>query len=413
MIWEAILLFLLKLESRRQITWLLRKHPQAILSHLQQLTKMDLSHIETIAGDDAVADLLCKVKVEQLQRINQNMVRHLIRNRVLEPSRLLDRYYMIAVDGTGLFHRHQRHCPHCIVSKSSSGELLYSHSVLEAKLVTPYGLALSIASEHVENQGNETFDLSDEKQKQDCEIKAFKRLAPQIKSAFPQLPICLLVDSLYAAEPVMQICNEYGWAYTMSFKEGKIPSLAQDSQRIEARQSENRKTLIRKEVRQEISWATDIDYRGYVNHLIRTVETTESTNAEIPTEKVKNFVFITNVKPNTKTVDAIANLAGRQRWKIENQGFNTQKNGGYNLEHVYSHNETAAKCFYVLLQIAHIINQLIEKGSLIKAICKKYGSIKNLTLNLREALRFICIQPQDIQALTKHSFQIRLGNDSS
>jgi hypothetical protein len=95
------------------------------------------------------------------------MVRHLIRRRVLEGDRLCGDYYLIALDGTGLFHRHQQHCKHCLVTKTTSGELLYSHHVLEAKLVTTSGLAFSIASEMIENVGNDNFDLSTEKGKQD------------------------------------------------------------------------------------------------------------------------------------------------------------------------------------------------------------------------------------------------------
>lgn len=29
---------------------------------------------------------------------------------------------------------------------------------------------------------------------------------------------------------------------------------------------------------------------------------------------------------------------GRQRWRIENEGFNNQKNGTFDMEHKYSHN---------------------------------------------------------------------------
>lgn len=29
---------------------------------------------------------------------------------------------------------------------------------------------------------------------------------------------------------------------------------------------------------------------------------------------------------------------GRQRWKIENEGFNMQKKGTFDIEHVYSNN---------------------------------------------------------------------------
>lgn len=51
------------------------------------------------------------------------------------------------------------------------------------------------------------------------------------------------------------------------------------------------------------------------------------------------------------------------RWKIENEGFNEQKNNGYELEHKYSEvSLRAAKNYYQCLQIACIINQLLVKG---------------------------------------------------
>ena len=77
---------------------------------------------------------------------------------------------------------------------------------------------------------------------------------------------------------------------------------------------------------------------------------------------------------------------GRLRWKIENEGFNVQKNGGYGLEHAYTRNATASKVFYYLLQVAHIIAQLIEHGSLFrKAFPSGVGSAKNIALRLLEA----------------------------
>jgi len=403
MVWEAILLYVLKLGSRRQIKWLLRKNPAAVLSHLAQLTKRDLSNLTTIAGDDAIKDLFAQLAVQHVQNIVHQMIRHLLQQRKLEHSRLLDEYYMIAFDATGLFHRHSPHCPHCLVSKSKSGEVLYSHSVLEAKLITESGFAFSVASEHVENQGDDNYDLSKEKEKQDCELKAFKRLAPTIKEAFPQLRICLLLDSLYAARTVMDICREYGWVYVICYKEGSIPSVFDEFQRTLPKQPENRCTWETPQLGQQISWATGIEYHDHTLHVIRCVEQDKQTLES------KTFLYLTNIKPTKPTVRALANGAGRQRWKIENQGFNMQKNGGYNLEHVYTEDETAAKCFYLCLQIEHIINQLIEKGSLIQNACKKFGSIKNLSRHLCDALRHIFIDPADIQALLSQPFQIRLN----
>ena len=53
---------------------------------------------------------------------------------------------------------------------------------------------------------------------------------------------------------------------------------------------------------------------------------------------------------------------GRQRWRIENEGFNIQKNVTFDIEHIYSQNYNAIKAHYFFIQFAHTIRQLLEKG---------------------------------------------------
>lgn len=78
-----------------------------------------------------------------------------------------------------------RHCPKCLERKAGDKTIYYYHPVLEAKLVTASGLAISLGvTEFIEN-------VDPEATKQDCELKAFCRLAPKLKAAFPQLRICL------------------------------------------------------------------------------------------------------------------------------------------------------------------------------------------------------------------------------
>ena len=79
----------------------------------------------------------------------------------------------------------------------------------------------------------------------------------------------------------------------------------------------------------------------------------------------------------------------------ENEGFNTQKNSGLNLGHAYSHTCWAA--YYFLLQIAHLLLQLVEKGSLLRHLAREqgkrtavelFGSLKNMAKRLLESLRY-------------------------
>jgi len=67
------------------------------------------------------------------------------------------------------------------------------------------------------------FKNNDGTTKQDCELNAFYRMVKRLKGRFPQLKICLLLDSLYAASPVMDILKRYNWKYITTFKEGSMP----------------------------------------------------------------------------------------------------------------------------------------------------------------------------------------------
>lgn len=71
---------------------------------------------------------------------------------------------------------------------------------------------------------------------------------------------------------------------------------------------------------------------------------------------------------------------GRMRWKIENEGFNIQKNLRYEITHANSKNYNALKNHYLITQIADIILQLYEKGiPIIKELNK---TIKNISSDL-------------------------------
>lgn len=84
---------------------------------------------------------------------------------------------------------------------------------------------------------------------------------------------------------------------------------------------------------------------------------------------------------------------GRQRWRIENEGFNMQKNGTFDIEHVYSQNYNAIKAHYFFIQFAHTIRQLLEKG--IKYIKELKISKKEVSALLIEALTQTKINPTE------------------
>ena len=121
------------------------------------------------------------------------------------------------------------HCLERCCNKGTDKEItLYQRDVLEVKIFFGEKLVASIGSKFIENNGEDRRrqeTMSAKEIKQDCETKAFKRLAERIKKRFPRLPILLLVDSLYASKLVVDLCREYKWEFLIRYKKGSIPSM--------------------------------------------------------------------------------------------------------------------------------------------------------------------------------------------
>ena len=100
-------------------------------------------------------------------------------------------------------------------------------------------------------------------------------------------------------------------------------------------------------------------------------------------EDGKEYMWIVSFEITDKNSKEIIYF-GRQRWRIENEGFNIQKNGTFDIEHVYSQNYNAIKAHYFFIQFAHTIRQLLEKG--IKYISELKMSIKEVSAVLTLAL---------------------------
>ncbi len=311
--------------------------------------------------------------------------------RVLEQFRLLNKYYMIAADASGVLVYNEKHCEHCL-EKKYKNHIIYYHPVLELKLVTANGMALSIDTKFIENPAG--WDEG-EKAKQDCELKAFYRVLPRLKENFPKLPFCFLLDGLYPCEPVFQRFSDYNWKFMIILKDKKLKSVNEEFESISAiNPSQDRKEIkLQNNTVQNFRWVNAIEYKKNETGSAKSFLLNVLEQKEIGTfGKFSKFKWVTNIELTEDNVDELSNGGGRLRWKIENEGFNTQKNGGYELEHCFSEDPTSAKVFYLLLQIACVIAQLIELGSYFKRIFPKgFGSSKNISQRLLEAFRYLKI----------------------
>lgn len=351
-----------------------------------------------------VNEFLSKMDTGELEELRGQMIHALLRRRKFEGARLLGEYWMVIFDATGLFHFKERHCPHClkkVLNKGTKNEqAVYCHHVLEAKIVLGDGFAVSIGTEFIENENE---DVS----KNDCETKAFKRLAAKLKKEYPRLKICVLADSLYASEPVFQCIKDSGWHFLIRYKDGSIPSVAEEYRSLRDYGGSDcldgtiakeypRKGKVNQKLHME--WVPEIDYRGYsLTLLALEIEETREKNG-----KVKNLTFqwLTDLEVKQRNAGEFAN-AGRGRWCIENQGFNIQKNIRYDIQHADSFDYNAMKCHYLLTQIADILLQLYEKGR--PGIRNAKKTIKNISSDLLKSFDKL-LTGEDISFISAYGY---------
>ena len=242
-------------------------------------TKEAIENIATICGlnleeiphCDTINDVLRNVKVNEIEEIRKYMIVKMIRNKMLSKYKIRGQYYHIIVDGTGLATSRKKYNENCLIKnktdKNGKEYQEYSTYVLEAKLVIG-DMVFSIGSEFVENE-------SENVDKQDCETKAFKRLAEKIKKEYPKLRIIISGDALYASKPVMDICKSKNWKYIIRFKEGSIPTLYREFETIVKTDNESKI--------KNYKCVTKLDYKEHKTNVIKYTE-----------EKKRNRICIYN-----------------------------------------------------------------------------------------------------------------------
>jgi hypothetical protein len=389
--WWGISLYLLQLGARRQLDFQLRDAGPPVLSNLNRLAETDL---ETLPVHDTLDHFLDHSKRSGWEKLRNQMVQRLLRMKTLDAARCLGRPVLL-LDATGLIAFRERHCNQCLVQRHKT-HTLYLHQVLEAKLLGPAGVVISLDSEFIENADAQgVAGRSAEQIKQDCELKAAARLLPRIKKAYPQLPFVVSADNLYACGAFFELVQRLGWSYVVTFKEGRMPAfwkeyralLQQCPDNVVQRQWADGKL-------QEFRWVPQLHYQDSADRTwkVNALECTETMDGD-----KQYFAWLTTLSVNRKTVEEIAQKGGRARWKIENEGFNRQKNSGMNLEHVYSSDPEKSKIYYLLLQIAFVLTQLLERGSLLRrltadvgrSVLTMFGSLRNLAQRLLDSLRFL------------------------
>lgn len=277
-----------------------------------------------------------------------------LRQKRLEMGRL-EGHILFAVDGTGR--------DNCRDETTENGKK--RRVALVGSVLAPWG-KVPIAFEEVDER-----DWV--RDKADCELRAFKRMARRLKERFSRLKLCLVGDALYACRTLFEICEKNGWRFIATFKEGSWKDVAKEVDSLMELSPENRGHYNPKGWRAhrrdaaggrvptvgQVRWAENVDFgarnrRKDDRYRLAVVECDEKSPMKYHGRFVTNFAC-----RDANDASALA-TCGRKRWWIESQN-RTQKHLGYGLEHNYCNKPNASKVLFAFLLLASMLWECFYK----------------------------------------------------
>jgi len=333
--------------------------------------------ITEIPCDSQMRDILDPLELSSLRAPFRSAFRQLQRGKDFEKMAFLDGHYLLSGDGTGFYSSEKVSSDYCLGKKSNNGNTLYYQQMYAAAFVHP---------DHMEviPVFPEMITRKDGAKKNDCERNAARRFFEEFRREHPHIKTIVVEDALSSNAPHIQDLKKLDLRFILGAKPG-------DHQFLFDRMDEA----------VELGQATEFQY----------------TDADEP-EKIHYFRFINQVPLNQSNQDLLVNFleywqvdkhgkttkfswvtdlpitrkngvaimrAGRARWKIENETFNTLKNQGYNLGHNYGLGEkNLSAVFAILMMLAFLLDQIQQMSCwLFQEAWKKAESKRYLWENIR------------------------------
>ena len=343
--------------------------------YLENISKIIKEKVKEVPDAEIYTDVFSRIEKQEIEQFQYKINYNMIRNKIYNNSRVLGKYNMV-LDATR-FQKAKYEVSREWLHETIENQKIWYLSMLELKLVAN-NMAISMMSEMIKNEDrkkeNETEKEVENKSvseiKQDCELNASKRLISRFREKYPRLPVRIIADSLYPSIKLIELCEKEEIEYIFVLKDKKIPSILEEFLTIVSMEEGKRELVEDKEKITLTMWENEIDYKGRKINVIRQITKNKKTG------KSNIWMWITNRKITEKNVYKIIYCA-KLRDYIENQGFKEQKvTSGIDLEHVYSKNIKAIEVIYTIIQITHLILQIIEHSDICGNFKEKYESVK-------------------------------------
>jgi hypothetical protein len=169
-----------------------------------------------------------------------------------------------------------------------------------------------------------------------------------------------LLDGLYLTQNVITSLRVNGWYFSITFKEGSAPKLYKNIQEV---LDENTENQIKNKNGTTLQWKNFLIWENGDKKISLNVIGTKKAN-----NKDWAFLYVTNMPINKENAKELQDEVCRMRWKIENQGFNEQKNCGLGLEKVFGTRKHAAQNHYLIVQLAHMVRVLIIHSNMFRVL---------------------------------------------
>jgi hypothetical protein len=403
----GLLSFVFQMLSRRESNQ--KMSLPAFKAALQEM----FPELETLPHADTLARLLERLDPREIEQAHLDIFRRFIRSKKFRRY-LVRNCYPIAIDGTQKVTRDgQWQAIEWLERRWDKGDGDRTQQyvyVLEANLVLHNGLSIPLMSEFLSYEEGDP-----DNHKQDCELKALKRLAERLKKEFPHLPIMLLLDGLYPNGPVMELCQQYCWDYMIVLPSQCLPSVWQEVERLKPLQQSNQRSGIWRGRQQKFQWVNDINYdydhdRRHIGvHIVICDEEWE----EIDRNTGENITlhtrhaWISAVPLNHRNVLESCNSGARCRWGIEHSML-VEKHHGYSYEHIFSYAWNAMRGFHYLMRLAHMLNALALHTKKVRLLVKELGGLQRFLEIVRESCANRWLSPEWRRAFVSRPFQLRL-----
>ena len=330
--------------------------------------------VEHAPCDTQLRDIADPVKPEYLRPAFRAIHREVQRGQALAGYEYWDGHYLVLVDGTGHYASSAISCPQCCVKNKGQANESYYHQLLAAVIAHPeLKTVLPLMPEAITRQDGAT--------KNDCERNAAKRLLTALREDFPKLKLIVVEDSLASNGPHIELLQALDLRYILGVKPGDHQALfKQVQQHLCAGQCQEWEYIDEHGVEHGYRWVNGLS----LNDAHPELKVNFLEYWEIKDGKQTIWSWVTDLPLSRATVKAVMR-AGRARWKVENETFNTLKNQGYHLEHNYGHGQQhLSTVFATLMMLAFLVDQVQELGCrLFQAARARFRSRTSLWERLR------------------------------